>query len=78
MDLSLELLSSCLADYIQEELTLKNFNAKKLVDTKVTQILQEIQNVLAKEDLSDFQIVEEIVCIFEKNKLSAGGCHDFG
>lgn len=78
MDLSLELLSSCLADYIQEELTLKNFNAKKLVDTKATQILKEIQIVLAKEDLSDFQIVEEIVCIFEKNKLSAGGCHDFG
>ena len=78
MDLSLELLSSCLADYIQEELTLKNFNAKKLVDTKATRILQEIQNVLEKEDLSDFQIVEEIVCIFEKNKLSAGGCHDFG
>ena len=40
MDLSLELLSSCLADYIQEELTLKNFNAKKLVDTKAAQILQ--------------------------------------
>ena len=78
MDLHSELLSSCLADYIQEELTLKNFNAKKLVDTKATQILQEIQNVLEKEDLSDFQIVEEIVCIFEKNKLSAGGCHDFG
>ena len=78
MDLSLELLSSCLAEYIQEELISKNLNAKKLVNTKATQILQEIQNVLEKEDLSDFQIVEEIVCIFEKNKLSAGGCHDFG
>lgn len=78
MDLSLELLSSCLADYIQEQLEMKDFNAKKLVDTKAAQILQEIQNVLEKEDLSDFQIVEEIVCIFEKNKLSAGGCHDFG
>jgi len=78
MDISLELLSSTLADYIQEQLVMKNFNAKKIVDTKSTQILQEIQNILAKEELSDFEIVEEIVCIFEKHNISAGGCHDFG
>ena len=78
MNVSLELLSSNLSDFILEELTLKKFNAKKLVDTKATQILQEIQNVLAKENLSDFELVEEIVCIFEKNNLSIGGCHDFG
>lgn len=78
MDISLELLSSSLADYIQEQLVMKNFNAKKIVDTKATQILQEIQNILANPDLSDFEIVEEIVCIFEKNNLSTVGCHDFG
>lgn len=77
MDLSLELLSSCLAEYIQEQLEMKNFDANKLVDAKATRILQEIQEVLASDDLSDFDAVEKIVCIFEKHKLSTGGRHDF-
>lgn len=40
-------------------------------------MIEEIQQVLMnKED--DFEIVEDIVCIFEKNNVSAGTCHDFG
>ena len=78
MNIRFELSTSAIAELIKESLEESNFDIAKIVDTKATQILQEIQNILAKEDLSDFEIVEEIVCIFEKHKLSTGGRHDFG
>lgn len=73
-----ELLADSLADFIKEELKFKGFDAKKKVNTKAVQILQEIQDVLACESKSDFDVVEEIVCIFEKHHISVMGRHDFG
>lgn len=73
-----DLFANSLADFIKEELTFKGFNAKKMVDTKAVRILQEIQDVLACDSKSDFDVVEEIVCIFEKYHISAEGRHDFG
>ena len=78
MSVSLDLLVDGLADFIKEELTFKKFNAKKIVNTKAVCILQEIQDVLGCESKSDFEVVEEIVCIFEKHNISAKGRHDFG
>ncbi len=51
-------------------------------DTIATKALKEIQDVIKSGnivdgDRSDFDIVEEIVCIFEKYEIDAGGCHDF-
>ena len=78
MNIKIELSTTEIAGFIKEKLCEKEFDIAQIADTKATQILREIQNILAKEDLSDFEIVEEIVCIFEKNNLSIGGCHDFG
>ena len=78
MSVSLDLLADGLCDFIKEELTFKKFDAKKAVNTKAVRILQEIQDVLACESKSDFEIVEEIVCIFERHGISAEGRHDFG
>ena len=72
-----DLLANSLCDFIKEELTFKKFNAKKVVNTKAVRILQEIQDVLACDSKSDFDVVEEIVCIFEKYHISAEGRHDF-
>lgn len=48
-------------------------------DTISTKALSDIQQVLKhSENKSDFDIVEEIVCIFEKYNINAGNCHDFG
>ena len=73
-----DLLANSLCDFIKEELTFKKFNAKKVVNTKAVRILQEIQDVLADDSKSDFDVVEEIVCIFEKYHISAECRHDFG
>ena len=78
MNISLELFSAEIAEFIKEKLDEKELAITQTIDTKATQILQEIQNTLSNNALSDFEVVEEIVCIFEKNNLSTGGCHDFG
>ena len=51
-------------------------------DTIATKALKEIQEVLKDGNIvdgnkNDFEIVEEIVSIFEKYDIDSGGCHDF-
>lgn len=82
MDIKFELFAGAISDAIIEKLyaldDMGKLNAKKIADTKATKMLAEIQKVLQNEDLDDFYIVDEIVDIFHKNKISTGGCHDFG
>ena len=40
-------------------------------------MLYEIQNVIKNEDYSDFEAIEQIVCIFEKYNIDFGVRHDF-
>ncbi len=43
------------------------------------EILEEIKSVLSQHyKLTDFGIVEKIVCILEKYNIDCGACHDFG
>ena len=47
-------------------------------DTLATKALKEIRQVLNQsENKSDFDMIEEIVCIFEKYNINAENCHDF-
>ena len=76
MNIKLELLKDSIHDIIDSRLADIVINADEIVDTTAIKALSEIQNILAS-DLDDFEIVEKIVCIFEKYNLNAGGCHDF-
>lgn len=82
MNIKIELLKSEIADIIGEKLDTMRIDADKIADTTAIKALSEIQAVLARSnivygDLADYEIVEEIVNIFEKYELSAEGCHDF-
>ena len=52
-------------------------DASQIADTTATMMLGEIQKVIKDEKYSDFEAVEEIVCIFEKYKIDFGSRHDF-
>ena len=52
-------------------------DASQIADSNAIQVLSEIQKVIQDENQSDFDAIEEIVCIFEKYKISAGFRHDF-
>ena len=76
MNIKLELLKGSIHDIIDSRLADVVINTDEIADTTAIKALSEIQNILAS-NLDDFEIVEQIVCVFEKYNLNAGGCHDF-
>ncbi|MBQ9757061.1 MAG: hypothetical protein IJW15_01430 [Clostridia bacterium] len=78
MNIKIELLRKTVADLICQNIdNWLEIDANSIVDTKATEILKEIQTVI-QSNMDDFDMIEEIVCIFEKNEIDAGLCHDFG
>ena len=57
----------------------------KYIQINVREVKMNIKLELLKNYISDFvnnhiedfEIVEEIVCIFEKYNINSGGCHNF-
>lgn len=77
MKVKLDLLRNCITDIINSKIEDFEIDASKIADTTAIQALNEIQKVIKDEDYSDFEAIEEIVCIFEKYNIDAGFRHDF-
>ena len=56
-----------------------DFNEKieQIVSDLCFQILLKIHGILNNTDLSDFDCIEEIICLLEKNGFDGGSRHDF-
>lgn len=65
--------ASFIASHIEEYV----IDLDEIADTRATRMIEDIQYVLLNTE-DDFDIVEEIVRIFEENGISTGRCHDFG
>ena len=78
MHLKLELLKGAIFEAITAGLSYAEIDADEIADTTAIKALSEIQQILSDEEKSDFDIVDEIVDVFEKYNLDFGGCHDFG
>ena len=77
MNIIHELLKIYISDYIDNNLEDFEIGASQFVGTTAIRILSEIQNVIKNECYSDFEAIEEIVCIFEKYNIDFGFRHDF-
>ena len=77
MDIKLEILSKEISDIIINNIEKLNIDADKILDTKSTEILRKIKEIISDDSLSDFEIVENIVVLFEENNIYCEGCHDF-
>ena len=77
MNIKLELLREYIADYVRFKLEDFEIDVSQIANTTAIMALGEIQKVIKDENYSDFDVIEEIVCIFEKYKISAGFRHDF-
>ncbi len=77
MNIKVELLKNYIIDFIKFRIDDFNIDASRIADTTATRMLGEIQDVIKNENFSDFDVVEEIVCIFEKYNIDAGYRHDF-
>ena len=77
-DLKLEVFSWAIADAINSAIKYVHIDTDAIHSVAFT-VLNEIKVILADENIEDdFDVVEEILCVFEKYNISAGGRHDFG
>ncbi|MBR4950286.1 MAG: hypothetical protein IKZ25_05865 [Clostridia bacterium] len=77
MNIKLELLKRYISDFVNSQINNFEIDPSQIADSTAIQILSEIQKVITDEKYSDFDAIEEIVCIFEKYKIDAGARHDF-
>ena len=78
MNIKIELLKNYISSFINSYIEDFEIDADKIADTTATKMLAEIQQIIKNENYSDFEMIEEIVCIFEKYNIDFGECHDFG
>lgn len=76
MNIKLELLQNHICDMIKNILE-SNLDINEIADTNAILILNKIKKVIADSSLSDFDTIEEIVCILEENNINCNGRHDF-
>ena len=77
MNLKLELLKGAIFDAITQGINYVEIDADRIADTTAIKILSEIKEIINAEEKEDFDVVEEIVCVFEKYNIDIGGRHDF-
>ena len=77
MNLKLELLQNAIFDAISEKLSYMEIDVDKIADTTAIKALSEIKKIINEENKSDFDAIEDIVCVFEKYNIDIGGRHDF-
>ncbi|MGN0163354.1 MAG: hypothetical protein ACI4EA_07225 [Candidatus Ornithomonoglobus sp.] len=78
MDIKVELLKNEVAEFITNRLNEMDIDADKIAGTAAIKVLSEIKDIIRNDSLSDFDVVERIVEIFEKHHIDAGSRHDFG
>ena len=77
--LSKELLTYVIKTEVENKIISMNDELSTKMHLLSLEILENVRNVLSQHDkLSDFEIVEKIVCIFEKYNIDCNSCHDFG
>ena len=77
MKIKVELLKTHISDFINSRIEDFEIDADDIANTVAIKILTEIQEIIKNDGYSDFERIEEIVCVFEKYKIDFGNCHDF-
>lgn len=77
MKIKVELLKTHISDFINSRIEDFEIDADDIANTVAIKILAEIQEIIKNDSCSDFELIEEIVCVFEKYKIDFGNCHDF-
>ncbi|MBE7040180.1 MAG: hypothetical protein E7398_05580 [Ruminococcaceae bacterium] len=77
MNLKLELIQKHISQMVKQALENNIIDYNAIADTNAIIILDKIKRIIADDALSDFDAIEEIVCILEDNNIDCGSRHDF-
>ena len=77
MKIKTELLKRYIADYVCDKFDDFEIDVNEIAETTAIKMIGKIYNIIKNDSYSDFEIVEEIVKIFEENNIDGICCHDF-
>ena len=77
MKIKTELLKEHISEYIINNIEDFEIDESKIADTKTKKIVEEIKGILEHSSYSDFEAVEVIIKVFEKNNICCSYRHDF-
>ena len=78
MSIKLDIFAGVVSDTIKSVIQSIHIDTDDVINSVALTALNEIQCVIQNTDIEDdFDVVEEIVRIFEKYNINAGGRHDF-
>lgn len=78
MDIKLDIFAGAIADAINSSIRYIHIDMDDVINSIALTALNKIKCVIQNMDIEDdFDVVEEIVCIFEKYNINAGERHDF-
>ena len=77
MDIRIELITNEIVEIVKNYIENTAIDFDALIESRSVAILKRICDVIRNEKLSDFEMVEEIVCVLEEHNISCGSCHDF-
>ena len=78
MDIKLDIFAGAVSDAINSAMQYIHIDTDDVINSVALTVLNEIQSVIQNTEIvDDFDVVEEIVCIFEKYNINAGWRHDF-
>ncbi len=77
MNIKLELIQNHITEMVAKLLEDNLIDYNTIADTNAILILNQIKKVISDDSLSDFDAIEEIICIFEENNIDCGSRNDF-
>ena len=77
MNIKLELIQNNITEMVAKLLEDNLVDYNTIADTNAILILNQIKKVISDDSLSDFDAIEEVVCILEDNNIDCGSRHDF-
>lgn len=78
MKIKTELIKDYIATVICGQITDFEIEEDKVADSRAILILDAVREILINDRLTDFEIVDEIVSLFNRCNIDCGACHDFG
>ncbi|MBE7023637.1 MAG: hypothetical protein IJ285_05660 [Clostridia bacterium] len=77
MKIKTELIKGYVADAICNQLTDFEIDENAVADSRATLILDAVREILCQDELTDFEMIDEIVSLFGRCNIDCGSCHDF-
>ncbi len=78
MNIKLELLAKAISDTINQSVSNLQIDVNNCINTASLSALEAIKAIIQDDSIEeDFDVVEKIVCVFEKYNIYSGSRHDF-